>query len=71
MNAAPTQPKSPSPLDTALSDSFGRISLENDETTYVSGDHWLAILDGVCNPCALVQLAKLTLTADCRVEASL
>ncbi|KAF4536106.1 uncharacterized protein LTHEOB_1867 [Lasiodiplodia theobromae] len=47
MNAAPTPPKSLSPLDTALSDSFGRISLENDETTYVSGDHWLAILDGI------------------------
>lgn len=30
-----------------LSDSFGRISLENAETSYVESAHWTAILDGV------------------------
>jgi hypothetical protein len=30
-----------------LSQSFGRISLENTETTYVEGSHWTAILDNV------------------------
>ena len=30
-----------------LSDMFGRISLENDETSYVSAAHWTAILDGI------------------------
>ncbi|RHZ52753.1 hypothetical protein CDV55_103994 [Aspergillus turcosus] len=27
--------------------SFGRISLENEETNYVEGSHWTAILDGI------------------------
>lgn len=30
-----------------LPKSFGRISLENTETTYVEGSHWTAILDNV------------------------
>ncbi|KAK9433076.1 fungal-specific transcription factor domain-containing protein [Lipomyces doorenjongii] len=30
-----------------FSDSFGRISLENSETTYVESAHWTAILDGI------------------------
>ncbi|KAH8689364.1 putative fungal-specific transcription factor [Talaromyces proteolyticus] len=30
-----------------LPKSFGRISLENAETTYVEGSHWTAILDGI------------------------
>lgn len=33
--------------ESQLSDSFGRISLENAETTYVESAHWTAILDGV------------------------
>lgn len=39
--------KNANELDAELSDSFGRISLENDETRYVSGDHWISILEGV------------------------
>lgn len=31
-----------------LPDTFGRISLENAETSYVGSAHWIAILDGVC-----------------------
>ena len=31
-----------------LSESFGRISLKNAETSYVESAHWTAILDGVC-----------------------
>lgn len=31
----------------SLSDSFGRISLENAETNYVDAAHWTAILDGI------------------------
>ena len=30
-----------------LADSFGRISLEKSETTYVESTHWTAILDEV------------------------
>jgi len=30
-----------------LSDSFGHISLENTETSYVESTHWTTILDGV------------------------
>lgn len=30
-----------------LADMFGRISLENDETSYVSAAHWTAILDSI------------------------
>ena len=38
------------PQDTSqLSDSFGRISLENAEVKYVEGGHWTSILDGVCH----------------------
>lgn len=34
-----------------VSEAFGRISLENAETNYVGGAHWIAILDGVrCFP---------------------
>lgn len=33
--------------DPQLMDNFGRISLENAETSYVDGGHWKAILDGV------------------------
>ncbi|EKG15178.1 Transcription factor fungi [Macrophomina phaseolina MS6] len=40
-------PESASVLDADLPASFGRISLENDETRYVSGDHWISILDGI------------------------
>lgn len=37
-----------SPQDsTPLGDSFGRISLEKSETTYVESIHWTAILDEV------------------------
>ncbi|GME31802.1 uncharacterized protein LTHEOB_1867 [Neofusicoccum parvum] len=43
----PALPTALNAQDTELSDSFGRISLENDETRYVSGDHWIAILDGI------------------------
>ena len=32
---------------TQLSNSFGRISMENAETSYVGSAHWAAILDGV------------------------
>lgn len=32
---------------TPLADTFGRISLENAETSYVGSAHWMAILDGV------------------------
>ncbi len=32
---------------TQLSDTFGRISLENAETSYVGSTHWTAILDSV------------------------
>lgn len=32
---------------TQLSNTFGRISLENAETSYVGSAHWAAILDGV------------------------
>ena len=31
----------------AMSDTFGRISLENHETSYVSSAHWTAILDSI------------------------
>ena len=31
-----------------LSESLGRISLDNSGTSYVEGSHWTAILDGVC-----------------------
>jgi hypothetical protein len=34
-----------------LADSFGRISLEKSETTYVESTHWTAILDEVCCIC--------------------
>lgn len=54
MNSANVKPSPapglPEPLDAQdneLSNSFGRISLENSEMRYVSGDHWIAILDGV------------------------
>ncbi|RHZ67175.1 fungal specific transcription factor domain-containing protein [Aspergillus thermomutatus] len=30
-----------------LPSTFGRISLENEETNYVEGSHWTAILDGI------------------------
>jgi hypothetical protein len=30
-----------------LSESFGRFSLENSETSYVESAHWTAVLDGV------------------------
>ena len=34
-----------------VAETFGRISLENAETNYVGGAHWIAILDGVrCFP---------------------
>ena len=33
----------------ALSDSFGRISLENPGTSYVGSEHWTALLDEVTN----------------------
>ncbi|KAK9244839.1 fungal-specific transcription factor domain-containing protein [Lipomyces tetrasporus] len=39
-NALPQDPSQ-------LSDSFGRISLENSETSYVESAHWTAILDGI------------------------
>jgi hypothetical protein len=32
-----------------LSDTFGRINLENAATKYVGSAHWEAILDGVCS----------------------
>jgi hypothetical protein len=32
-----------------ICDTFGRISLENAETSYVGSGHWIAILDGVSN----------------------
>lgn len=32
---------------TPFSDTFGRMSLENAETSYVGSVHWMAILDGV------------------------
>lgn len=31
----------------SFSDTFGRMSLENAETSYVGSTHWMAILDGV------------------------
>ena len=34
-------------IQAPLSDVFGRISLENHEASYVSGAHWIAILDGI------------------------
>jgi hypothetical protein len=38
----------PYPQNSApLTDSFGRISLEESETTYVESTHWTAILDEV------------------------
>jgi hypothetical protein len=41
-----------------LPTSFGRISLENEETNYVEGSHWTAILDGVSiSSCARTQEA--------------
>ena len=45
----------PSEWETAdqyyVSETVGRISLENAETNYVGGAHWIAILDGVrCFP---------------------
>lgn len=33
---------------TRLPDTFGRISLENAQTSYVGSAHWIAILDSVC-----------------------
>ncbi|PVH70209.1 hypothetical protein DL98DRAFT_661284 [Cadophora sp. DSE1049] len=33
--------------DPQIMDTFGRISLENSETSYVDGGHWKAILDGI------------------------
>jgi hypothetical protein len=36
--------------ESRLLDTFGRISLENAETSYVGSGHWVAILDGVCHP---------------------
>ena len=42
-----TDPKKLNQDPSELLDSVGRISLENDETSYVEGTHWSAILDGV------------------------
>ncbi|KAF4625058.1 hypothetical protein G7Y89_g13112 [Cudoniella acicularis] len=36
-----------SDVQSKLSDTFGRISLENAEMKYVDGAHWTAILDGI------------------------
>jgi hypothetical protein len=33
-----------------LANSFGRITLDNAETSYVDGAHWTSILDSVCPP---------------------
>lgn len=33
---------------TKLHASFGKIGLENTETSYVENSHWTAVLDGVC-----------------------
>ena len=41
----------PAQKDTHMSQlggSFGRMSLENDETKYVEASHWTAIVDRVC-----------------------
>lgn len=38
----------PEPDVSQLSNSLGRISIENAELSYVEGAHWTAILDGVC-----------------------
>jgi hypothetical protein len=36
--------------DSNLTDTFGKISLDNAETKYVDSAHWTAILDGVSTP---------------------
>jgi len=36
--------------DGKLSETFGKISLDNAETKYVDSAHWTAILDGVSTP---------------------
>tara|TARA_R110002060_G_scaffold52206_1_gene63143 strand:+ start:3643 stop:4008 length:366 start_codon:yes stop_codon:yes gene_type:complete len=41
--------------DTA--ESFGRISMEDDQANYVGSDHWAAILDNVSLAANLVQYA--------------
>lgn len=47
-NTIATRPTDQIARDPAqLSDDFGRISLENTETSYVESAHWTAILDGV------------------------
>jgi hypothetical protein len=46
-NSAQDRNTDPSPQHPALADSFGRISLELSETTYVESTHWTAILDEV------------------------
>ncbi|KAJ9621983.1 hypothetical protein H2203_006864 [Taxawa tesnikishii (nom. ined.)] len=47
-NTIATRPTDQIARDPAqLSDDFGRISLENTETSYVESAHWTAILDGI------------------------
>lgn len=40
--------KGDQPPAEALTETFGRITLENAEAKYVDSTHWSAILDGVC-----------------------
>jgi len=44
-----------------LSDSFGRISLQSTEISYVDNTHWTAVLDGVWHfPVSLLLYSVLT-----------
>lgn len=53
MNAQPSTKNQPNTAtETVASDAsspvnIGHLSLENNETRYVAGDHWLSIIDGV------------------------
>ena len=66
--------ESESPNTDGLPSTFGRLSLDYKEQSYVGSDHWVAIIDGVgtgtCSQqkCLIGILTHVCTLTDCRAE---